>query len=136
MEIAAAAGVPYTFERRQGSSADSILHAASIHAAAEPASYRDRQLSTCCAPRHWLGLSLAAAPVALPGTHHLNDDSTGKRDIVRVADFGLRGRFPELGPDDQRADCADVSAVTLQPPFPDAVPDASALMCCAQVQAG
>ena len=70
MEIAAAAGVPYTFERRQGSSADSILHAASIHAAAEPASYRDRQLSTCCAPRHWLGLSLAAAPVALPGTHH------------------------------------------------------------------
>ena len=37
-EIAAAAGVPYTFERRQESPAEAILHAASIHAAAEPAS--------------------------------------------------------------------------------------------------
>ena len=37
-EIAAAAGTPYTFERRQGSPADTILHAADIHAAAEPAS--------------------------------------------------------------------------------------------------
>jgi nucleotide-binding universal stress UspA family protein len=37
-EIAAAAGVPYTFERRQESPADAILHAARIHAAAEPAS--------------------------------------------------------------------------------------------------
>lgn len=37
-EIAAAAGVPYTFERRQESPADAILHAASVHAAAEPAS--------------------------------------------------------------------------------------------------
>ena len=37
-EIAAAAGVPYTFERRQESPADAILHAAGIHAAAEPAS--------------------------------------------------------------------------------------------------
>ncbi len=37
-EIAAAAGTSYTFERRQESPADAILHAASIHAAAEPAS--------------------------------------------------------------------------------------------------
>ena len=37
-EIAAAAGTPYTFERRQESPADAILHAAGIHAAAEPAS--------------------------------------------------------------------------------------------------
>jgi nucleotide-binding universal stress UspA family protein len=37
-EIAAASGTPYTFERRQESPADAILHAASIHAAAEPAS--------------------------------------------------------------------------------------------------
>jgi len=37
-EIAAAAGVPYTFERRQGSPADAILSAASIQDAAEPAS--------------------------------------------------------------------------------------------------
>jgi nucleotide-binding universal stress UspA family protein len=37
-EIAAAAGVPYTFERRQESPADAILHAASVHAAAESAS--------------------------------------------------------------------------------------------------
>lgn len=37
-EIAAAAGVPYTFERRQESPADAILHAASVHAAAERAS--------------------------------------------------------------------------------------------------
>ena len=37
-EIAAAAGTPYTFERRQGSPADTILHAADIHVAAEPAS--------------------------------------------------------------------------------------------------
>jgi Universal stress protein family len=36
-EIAAAAGTPYTFERRQGSPADAILDAANIHAAAEPA---------------------------------------------------------------------------------------------------
>jgi nucleotide-binding universal stress UspA family protein len=36
-EIAAAAGTPYTFERREGSPADAILHAASVHAAAEPA---------------------------------------------------------------------------------------------------
>ena len=35
-DIAAAAGVPYTFERRQESPADAILHAADIHAAAEP----------------------------------------------------------------------------------------------------
>jgi nucleotide-binding universal stress UspA family protein len=37
-EIAAAAGVPYTFERRPESPAEAILHAASIHAAADPAS--------------------------------------------------------------------------------------------------
>lgn len=37
-EIAAAAGVPYTFERRQGSPAHAILSAASAWAAAEPAS--------------------------------------------------------------------------------------------------
>jgi nucleotide-binding universal stress UspA family protein len=38
-EIAAAAAVPYTFERRGESPADAILHAADIHAAAaEPAS--------------------------------------------------------------------------------------------------
>jgi len=37
-EIAAAAGVPYTFERRQGSPADAILSAANIQDAAEPAS--------------------------------------------------------------------------------------------------
>ena len=37
-EIAAAAGVPYTFERRQESPADAILSAASIADAAEPAS--------------------------------------------------------------------------------------------------
>jgi nucleotide-binding universal stress UspA family protein len=37
-EIAAAAAVPYTFERRAASPADAILHAADIHAAAEPAS--------------------------------------------------------------------------------------------------
>ena len=37
-EIAAAAGVPYTFERRQEAPADAILHAAGLHAAAEPAS--------------------------------------------------------------------------------------------------
>ena len=37
-EIAEAAGVPYTFERRQESPADAILHAADIYAAAEPAS--------------------------------------------------------------------------------------------------
>jgi nucleotide-binding universal stress UspA family protein len=37
-EIAAAAGVPYTFERRQESPADAIMRAADIHAAAEPAS--------------------------------------------------------------------------------------------------
>jgi len=38
-EIAAAAGMPYTFERRrQGSPADAILSAASIQEAAEPAS--------------------------------------------------------------------------------------------------
>ena len=37
-QIAAAAGVPYTFERRQGSPADAILSAASIQDAAEPAS--------------------------------------------------------------------------------------------------
>jgi nucleotide-binding universal stress UspA family protein len=37
-EIAAAAAVPYTFERREESPADAILHAAGIHAAAEPAS--------------------------------------------------------------------------------------------------
>jgi nucleotide-binding universal stress UspA family protein len=37
-EIAAAAAVPYTFERREESPADAILHAADIHAAAEPAS--------------------------------------------------------------------------------------------------
>ena len=36
--IAAAAGVPYTFERRQESAADTILHAAELHAAAEPSS--------------------------------------------------------------------------------------------------
>jgi nucleotide-binding universal stress UspA family protein len=37
-QIAAAAGVPYTFERRQDSPADAILSAAGIHDAAEPAS--------------------------------------------------------------------------------------------------
>ena len=37
-EIAAAAGTPYTFERRQESPPDAILHAAGIYAAAEPAS--------------------------------------------------------------------------------------------------
>jgi nucleotide-binding universal stress UspA family protein len=37
-EIAAAAGVPYTFERRQESAADAVLHAADTYAAAEPAS--------------------------------------------------------------------------------------------------
>ena len=37
-EIAAAASVPYTFERRQESPAEAILHAAGIHAPAEPAS--------------------------------------------------------------------------------------------------
>ena len=37
-EIAAAAGMPYTFERRPESPADAMLYAASIHAAAEPAS--------------------------------------------------------------------------------------------------
>jgi len=37
-EIAAAAGVPYTFERREESPADAIMHAAGLHAAAEPAS--------------------------------------------------------------------------------------------------
>jgi Universal stress protein family len=37
-EIAAATGTPYTFERREGSPADAILHAASGYAAAEPAS--------------------------------------------------------------------------------------------------
>jgi nucleotide-binding universal stress UspA family protein len=37
-EIAAAAGTPYTFERRQESPADAILDAAGIYAAAEPAS--------------------------------------------------------------------------------------------------
>jgi nucleotide-binding universal stress UspA family protein len=37
-ELAAAADVPYTFERRQEAPAEAILHAASIHAAAEPAS--------------------------------------------------------------------------------------------------
>ena len=36
-EIAAAAGVPYTFERRQESPADAVLHAADMYAAAEPA---------------------------------------------------------------------------------------------------
>jgi nucleotide-binding universal stress UspA family protein len=36
-EIAGAAGVPYTFERRQESPPEAILHAAEIHAAAEPA---------------------------------------------------------------------------------------------------
>jgi hypothetical protein len=35
-EIAAAAGVPYTFERRQEPAADAILHAADVYAAAEP----------------------------------------------------------------------------------------------------
>ena len=37
-EIAAAAGVPHTFERREESPADAILHAAGAHAAVEPAS--------------------------------------------------------------------------------------------------
>jgi hypothetical protein len=37
-QIAAAAGVPYSFERRQGSPADAILHAASIQDAAAAAS--------------------------------------------------------------------------------------------------
>jgi hypothetical protein len=36
-EIAATAAVPYTFERREESPAEAILHAADIHAAAEPA---------------------------------------------------------------------------------------------------
>jgi len=34
--IAAAAGVPYTFERRQESPSEAILHAVSTYAAAEP----------------------------------------------------------------------------------------------------
>jgi nucleotide-binding universal stress UspA family protein len=38
MTIAAAAGAPYTFERRQESPADAILEAAGIYAAADPAS--------------------------------------------------------------------------------------------------
>ena len=37
-EIAAAAGVPYTFERSEEPPADAILHAADAHAATEPAS--------------------------------------------------------------------------------------------------
>jgi nucleotide-binding universal stress UspA family protein len=37
-EIAAEAGVPHTFERRDGPAADAILSAASAHAAAEPGS--------------------------------------------------------------------------------------------------
>ena len=37
-EIAAAAGVPYTFERRQESPADAIMSAANVQDAAEPAS--------------------------------------------------------------------------------------------------
>ena len=37
-EIAAAAGVPSTFERRQAAPAEAILYAAGLHAAAEPAS--------------------------------------------------------------------------------------------------
>jgi nucleotide-binding universal stress UspA family protein len=37
-KIAAAAGTPHTFERRQGSPADAILDGAGIYAAAEPAS--------------------------------------------------------------------------------------------------
>ncbi|HSZ42434.1 MAG TPA: universal stress protein [Trebonia sp.] len=37
-EIAAAAGVPYTFERREEPAADAILHAADIHGASEPSS--------------------------------------------------------------------------------------------------
>jgi nucleotide-binding universal stress UspA family protein len=37
-EIAAAAGTPYTFERRQESPDDAILGAAGTYAAAEPAS--------------------------------------------------------------------------------------------------
>jgi hypothetical protein len=37
-EIAAAAGVPYTFERREESPAEAILHEAGSYAAAEPAS--------------------------------------------------------------------------------------------------
>jgi nucleotide-binding universal stress UspA family protein len=36
-EITAAAGTPYTFERRQESPAEAILHAAGLCAAAEPA---------------------------------------------------------------------------------------------------
>jgi nucleotide-binding universal stress UspA family protein len=35
--IAAAAGIPYTFERRQESPADAILESAGIYAAADPA---------------------------------------------------------------------------------------------------
>jgi nucleotide-binding universal stress UspA family protein len=37
-KIATAAGVPYTFERRAESPADAILSAASLQAAADPAS--------------------------------------------------------------------------------------------------
>jgi nucleotide-binding universal stress UspA family protein len=37
-EIATAAGVPYTFERRQEPPADAIMSAASVQGAAEPAS--------------------------------------------------------------------------------------------------
>jgi len=37
-EIAAAAGVRYTFERREGTPSEAILYAASLHEAAEPAS--------------------------------------------------------------------------------------------------
>ena len=71
-EIAGAAGTPYTFERRQESPADAILDAAGIYAAAarQHTRYRDRPLSSCPAPSHWLGPGPATARVALPGTHH------------------------------------------------------------------
>ena len=46
-EIASAAGMPYTFERRrQGSPADAILSAASIQEAAQPASHGPLRMRT------------------------------------------------------------------------------------------
>ena len=71
--IAAAAGTPYTFERRQESPADAILDAAGIHAAAEPASTPVIVTGRSHHVPHRvirLGPGPVAARVALPGTHH------------------------------------------------------------------
>ena len=73
-EIAATAGVPYTFERRQESPADAMLSAANdldARRARQRARPRDRPLAPCPAPHPRLGPGRAAAPVALPGAHHL-----------------------------------------------------------------